>query len=340
MMPDQSQGNSHRPRPDKPAGKVVLIGGFGHWQQVLEELDQPPAGVAPAGPGESLPAGIPFFADYRQMLASVQPSIAIVSCRLDRIPSIAMEVARHGCDLICEKPLALDPATLALFHDTVRQTGVRLLPMLNMRGDPVFQTARRLYGEGLIGEVVLVNTRKSYKYGQRPEWFGERAKYGGTMLWVGIHALDLIHFITGQTFRSVAARHRNFAHPQRPDCEDSLAGILELANGATATISVDLLRPNVAPTHGDDWIRVVGTQGIIEARSNDGVVQLLTETDGARVIPPDPVQSLYRPFVAGKDTLATGEVGFLLTQACLCAREAADTGRLQWITGPAGPVAP
>lgn len=119
--------------------KVCLIGTFGHWKSVVDELDSPLAGFAPALPGETAPPGTPVFEDYRQMLATARPAVVIVSCRLDLIPGIAMNVARLGCDVICEKPLALDRLTLDKLHETVRATGVRLMAMLSLRGDRSFR---------------------------------------------------------------------------------------------------------------------------------------------------------------------------------------------------------
>jgi predicted dehydrogenase len=180
----------------------------------------------------------------------------------------------------------------------------------------------------------LANVRKSYKYGKRPEWFGSRDLYGGTMLWVGIHALDTIYFITGQTFTSTAALQRNAAHPERPDCEDSVAAVFRLSNGGAATVSVDLLRPDVAATHGDDWIRIVGTDGILEARANEGVVRLLRDNAEAVAIAPGPARPVYRPFLLGEssdDGFMRPEDPFLLTHACLCARAAADRGVVEQI---------
>jgi predicted dehydrogenase len=323
--------------------RLATVGAFGHWVFVLDEIAGIPqlelVAAASALPGEPLatvlahratPKNVATFDDHRAMLKAVRPDVVVLSCRLDRVPHLAMEIAEAGCDLICEKPLALDLATLDKLHRTIRATGVRLMAMLSMRADPVFQTARRLYRSGAIGNAALVNARKSYKYGHRPDWFGARATYGGTMPWVGIHALDMIRFITGQTFCSVMARQKNFAHPERPDCEDSVAAVFELANGGSATVSVDLLRPSAAATHGDDWIRVVGTRGVIEARSNDGVVQLLTESSGPQTIQPDPPRPIYRPFLLRQDSedeLMQPEDAFLLTQACLCARDAADAGQ-------------
>jgi predicted dehydrogenase len=331
-------------KPSHKTTRVATVGAFGHWVFVLDEI----AGMsrvelvaaAAALPGESvqnvlahraMPKGVPTFEDTQAMIRAVKPDIIILSCRLDCIPALAMELAQAGCDLICEKPLALDLSTLEKLHQTTQRTGVRLMAMLSMRADPVFQTARRLYCDGAIGEVALANARKSYKYGTRPDWFGMRATYGGTMSWVGIHALDMIHFITGQTFVTTAALQRNFSHPERPDCEDSIAAIFGLANGGSATVSVDLLRPAGAHNHGDDWIRVVGTKGVIEARSNDGVVHLLRDSQPAEIITPDPGRPIYRPFLLNEkpdDELMKQDDAFLLTQACLCARDAADAGEI------------
>ncbi len=46
------------------------------------------------------------------MLKELKPDAAVISTRLDLIPSLIMEAAEAGCHIIAEKPLALDMATL------------------------------------------------------------------------------------------------------------------------------------------------------------------------------------------------------------------------------------
>ena len=36
-----------------------------------------------------------------------------------------------------------------------------------------------------------------------------------------------------------------------------------------ASASIDYLRPDTAPSHGDDRIRVAGTEGVVEVRNGD-----------------------------------------------------------------------
>jgi predicted dehydrogenase len=270
---------------------------------------------------------LPIFDSADPLLQQTSPDVAVISTRPDHIADAIIQAVEVGCDIISEKPLGLSLDEVRSVREAVRENGVRLLPMLSMRTEPVFLKARELFRAEAIGEAVLINTRKSYRFGDRPEWFGDRKQYGGTFPWVGIHAVDMIHFITGLEFSSVFARHANSAHPQRPDCEDACAAIFELSNGAFATASVDLLRPESAPTHGDDWIRIAGTRGVLEASANAGIVKL-TDGSGESVVRADsgPV-SFYADFLEkGRSPLVEAEDGFLLTEVALCARDSADQG--------------
>ena len=81
----------------------------------------------------------------------------------------------------------------------------------------IFQAAREAVQQGAIGEPILISSQKSYKYGAKRPWFyKERRTYGGTIPWVGIHALDYMKWVSGQKYTYVAAYEGNKAHPQSP----------------------------------------------------------------------------------------------------------------------------
>jgi predicted dehydrogenase len=179
----------------------------------------------------------------------------------------------------------------------------------------------------------VINARKSYKWGNRPEWFGRRAQYGGTIPWVGIHALDYVQEITSQPLRSIFASHANVAHPQHPECEDAAAMVITLADRTQATASLDLLRPAAADTHGDDWVRVVGSAGVLEASMTRNTCRVTTESEPAHDLPLPPRRPAFVPLLrsiadgtVGRDPSAEMRRAFLLTHASLCARDAADRG--------------
>lgn len=338
---------------DQQTMRIATIGAWGHLGRVLGELDRTPdlRVAAMAGMpdedveryrGKHLSTGqAEVFYDYRRMLDEFRPRVVVISTRPDRIAAAAIEAAQRGCHLICEKPLSIDHPSLGRLWDACQAGGVRCMAILDNYVHPVVAAASQAVHDGRLGTMAIVNTRKSYKWGNRPAWFGKRDIYGGTIPWVGIHALDFVYCVTGKTFESVAAMHSNVAHPNHAECEDNCAMTLKLSGGGHATASLDLLRPESADTHGDDWFRVVGSAGVLEGHiTRDRCV--LTAADGFAHDLTLPAKELcFVPFIrslayARDDSIdAETRRAFLLTQVSLCARDAADHGALLPI--PAAP---
>jgi len=104
---------------------------------------------------------------------------------------------------------------------------------------------------------------------------------------------------------------------------------LGLSDGRFASISIDLFRPAKAPSHGDDWIRVVGTRGVIEAR-NHSVHLINDDNDGTPAVPVTSDRQVFRDFVDHIDGRRPGLIDarqtLVLTEVCLLARQSADEG--------------
>ena len=311
---------------------------------MLSTLNQIPDEVKIAGLARSLPednprelrerlkisGDVPVYENAGHLLAEARPQVVIVSTRLDQIALAAIAAAKAGCHLICEKPMALRHEDLDALYAAVKAANVQCLAILGNCAHPVLQTARKAVQDGLIGAIILCNARKSYKFGaDRPAWFGQRDLYGGTIPWLGTHGLDFIASATGLHFTTVAAMQGNMSHPEYPDCEDHCVLILGLTNGGHATMSLDFLRPNGAPSHGDDWLRVVGSRGVIEAYLARNTCTLITANQPPIELPlPEPIDffaDLVRKLRDNPASLSETTVSaFHLTRACLCARDSAD----------------
>lgn len=336
------------------AGKLGIIGAWGHFVHVLKEVEAMPevdvVGLAPGQSDEDLrelqakhpsTAKAPIYDDFRDLLREQLPDVVTVSTRLDRIAPLAVAAAEAGCHLVCEKPLATTHEGLERLWAAVESNRVQCYAMLGNRAHPLLAAGRKAVAEGRIGEVCLLNARKSYRFGNRPEWFGRRETYGGTIPWIGIHALDFIDAVTDSPFVSVAAMHANTTHPARPECEDACTLTLRLANGALATASIDYLRPQTAASHGDDWLRIVGSKGIIEVAMGRNRATIMAANEPARDLPAVDVEPYYATLLRGLPEAGdaapdeTTRRAFALTHTALCARDSADTQAFQAI--PAAP---
>ena len=315
---------SPRPR------RGVILGDWGHYGEVVREIEASGGVFELVGRTGDDPVAA------EALLWEARPDFAIVSAPPGRIPALVECAAAHGCHIISEKPLATDRETLSSLWATIVGAGVRTCPMLSTRARPALAAAVAAIRDGAIGRPLMLNARKTYKWGERPAWFGDRDIYGGTIPWIGIHALDFIDAATdGDPVAEVSAFHVNLAHPALPGCEDVCALAIRLRSGALATASLDYLRPDAPVPHGDDFLRIAGERGEITAWIDRGEATLLAPGAAPHFLQLPPAAPYYTPWLLslpprGERAAPDDRTrrAFRLTNETLCAREAADTGRL------------
>lgn len=303
--------------------KLCFIGTCGHTKRAYNCLknraDITFCGVAPGSEHEELTASfapeLPFYPDYRTMLDLQKPDFAVVSPVFGLTGRIIIACANRGIDVFSEKPIAASFEELDAVQQAVRSSGIRFCAMHYLRFSPAFYHGAKLVQAGAIGNLRMITAQKSYKYGTRPSWYMDRALYGGTVLWVGIHAIDWISHFSGKRFCSVYAQSFGTGPETAALCQ------FELEDGLMASMQLDYYRPDAAPTHGDDRIRCVGTEGILEIQ-NDTI--FLTDKEGTHTIEPSPAPELLEEFLAGKEPISSDEL-FYLAKVALAARESADT---------------
>ena len=236
--------------------------------------------------------------------------------------------ARRGWQIVAEKPLATSLADLARVKTAVDEAKIRLSMLLTMRFEPPYLAMRKLIAEGAIGEPLLLAAQKSYRRGTRPAWQQHHETFGGTIPFIGIHAVDMLQYLTGCVFTKVSALQHNWGLPGAGTIEETCALLYELGGGGLAQARLDYLRPAKAPTHGDDRFRVAGSTGVIEAI--DGKVTLLTNDAEPREIKGLPKVNLFGTFLdelaGGEQHLLSNAECFAITEVMLKTRDAAERG--------------
>jgi predicted dehydrogenase len=321
--------------------RCALAGLQGHASRALKALprtdDAQIVAYAPIPPEESAQAfGVwnstlttaTGYDSWQKMIDEEKPDLVQVSGAHYQNATVAAYAAERGCHVLVEKPIATTLDDLARLKAAVDRGGVELTAMLGMRLEPPYVAAMKAIAEGRIGEPLLVTAQKSYKFGNnRPEWYGSREKFGGSIPWVAIHMIDMINHFLGDPFASVTARHAAFeSGKQRPGCEDVMAIAFTLKNGGAAMVNGDYLRPPGAENHGDDRIRVAGTRGVVEVLFGKTT---LIDAEGSRELPldreaDDVSLNFVRHLVHGEPHILGPNDAFRSTEVALLARESAD----------------
>jgi UDP-N-acetyl-2-amino-2-deoxyglucuronate dehydrogenase len=138
---------------------------------------------------------------------------------------------RAGANVICEKPLVLDPCDLDALEEEEQVTGHRVWTVLQLRLHPALIALRERLGRdhGARREVSITYvTARGTAYDE--SWKGSQNRSGGVVTNIGIHLFDLLLWLFGPAM--VSGVH--LAAPRR------MAGFVELERARVRwLVSVD-----------------------------------------------------------------------------------------------------
>jgi predicted dehydrogenase len=339
--------------------RIGMIGTFGHTELVLDAIPKIPgarlvayslgdaersAETLESAPGviqgardfkevQHHPTFRPdtrLYETYQEMLSKEQLDVVGTCLPYSVNVFASIAAAEKRIHVMSEKPLATELQHLARLQQVSERTGAQISGMLDMRLDCAILTIRDVVSKGWIGEPILASAQKSYKFGSRPWFYKKRETYGGTIPWIGIHAIDFIIYTTGLGISRVAAMQSNKSLSAYPGTEDNAGILLGLSNGGTAVVTLDYLRPGTATSHGDDRLRVIGSKGVVEMRARK--VELTTRDAPAREMTLLPAGSIFTDFISylrGQSSpVLLPREAFEATRICLLARQAADERRI------------
>ena len=116
----------------------------------------------------------------------------------------------------------------------------------NMRFDPVHRRAKELLEQGVIGDVITFRTGLGTSgpegWSMEGNWFFDKKKAGmGALSDLGIHKIDLMQYLTGQTVIETTAKILTLNKHDREDhligVDDNALCILRMNGGSAGTMA-------------------------------------------------------------------------------------------------------
>lgn len=106
---------------------------------------------------------------------------------------------RNGANVICEKPLVLNPWNVEALKDIERETGKRINVILQVRLHPVILHLKEMVRSSQAGKIydvdlVYITSRGRWYF---RSWKGDPEKSGGVATNIGIHFFDLLISLFG-----------------------------------------------------------------------------------------------------------------------------------------------
>ncbi len=181
---------------------------------------------------------------------------------------LGIRAMRAGKDYLGDKPAITTLKQLADVRRAVKETGRKFAVMYSERLESRASVhAGHLVEQGAIGKVIQTVNLAPHRVGTgRPDWFWDKARYGGILTDIGSHQADQFLFYTrSTTAKVVSSQTGNLTWKDRPGFED-FGDMVATGNGGTGYIRVDWFTPDGLPTWGDGRLFLLGTEGYIELR--------------------------------------------------------------------------
>ncbi|MDX2071176.1 MAG: Gfo/Idh/MocA family oxidoreductase [Haliscomenobacter sp.] len=178
---------------------------------------------------------------------------------------------RQGADVICEKPLVLNPWNAEALQRNEQETGHKVFTILQLRLHPVIkalkqQVAVQTTGKKYDIDLTYITARGAWYFAS---WKGELPKSGGIATNIGIHFFDMLIWIFGSVQKSEVHQHSH----------DRAAGYLELEQARVRWfLSIDeKTLPTTVQERGGRTFRSIRIDGQ-ELEFSEGFTDLHTES--------------------------------------------------------------
>lgn len=231
------------------------------------------------------------YTSEKELLKNPEIDVVYIASPVNMHLSQAKLAADYGKHILLEKPLALTAEEAQELLDYCDARNVRVAAGFMMRYGTCINAMKQAYESGKIGKLISVYAHFTCWYPTIPgSWRQKKALGGGGALMdMGVHMIDLIHYVTGSKTCQVAAMHDTLAFTY--EVEDSSNVLLRLENGALCTVQSNFSIPDEAAK----WrFELFGTKGRLMGS------EIIGQVDGGSV------EALYVEDAGGYDAQQDG----------------------------------
>lgn len=205
------------------------------------------------------------YGDVSEMLERERPDFVDIVTPPETHLELVRQVAEHGAQIICQKPMAPRWEDCLAMVETARRSGVRLIMHENWRFQPWFREIRRLIDEGFCGRIFQAGFFMRSGDGRGGELAYSEQPYFRTMermlvYEMLVHLIDTLRFLIAG-IESVCCQIFRVNKSIRG--EDGAVIMLKFESGASGLIDANRWSGRPKPALTNQTLLVEGERGTI-----------------------------------------------------------------------------
>ena len=202
------------------------------------------------------------FSNFEDVLAVPEIDAVYIASPVFFHKEQAIKAAQAKKHILLEKPVALTVSEAEEIKKACEENGVKISIGFLMRFHGYHQRIKEIIAEGKIGDIVSMRGQFTCWYPDiEGAWRQKKAlSGGGALVDMGIHVIDLLHYLTGLKAVEVAAFNQTQTFGYEVDDSSNL--IMKMDNGSVAYVDSNFNIPDAASVAK---LEIYGTKGSIVA---------------------------------------------------------------------------
>jgi predicted dehydrogenase len=185
--------------------------------------------------------GLPTYASLADLLEHGRPEVIVIATPPSSHRDLCIEALRGGAHVICEKPFVETVAQADEVIAVATEVGRSVAINHQYRQKPVFRAVKERIGAADVGQIAFCQISQLMDltpWDEPVAW--RRAMPNRTLFEGGVHLVDLMLMLYGETPEAVYARHSPGLDQSRNADAIHLV-LLEFSGGRLAQITIDRL---------------------------------------------------------------------------------------------------
>lgn len=221
------------------------------------------------------------YSDYEQLLQD--ESIDAVSiCTPNYLHAeIAIKALNAGKHVLCEKPMATTIEDAKRMIDAAATSNKQLMIAQNQRFTEAHELARETLAQNKLGKIYSFKTTfghggpESWSVDGTNSWFFDKKRaFIGAMGDLGVHKIDLLHYLFNESFTEVGAMIET--SEKQGTVDDNAVFILKTNSGAIGTMSAAW----VYKGEEDNSTIIYGEKGILKLNADSEFNYIFIDEEG------------------------------------------------------------
>ncbi len=223
---------------------------------------------------------------YKKVINKVRkPACAIVVVPDKLHKKVALDCIKAGLHTLVVKPLVERSNDALQLLGAQKKNGVYCAVEFHKRLDRANMLLRDTVQQGKIGDplyfLVEYSQRKDVPFRHFKKW----AKDTNIFQYLGVHYVDIIHFVTGAVpVRAMGIGQKGWLKDNGIDTYDSVQAVIEwktsFGKRFSSVIAVNWIDPSSTSAMSDQKIKVIGTKGRFESDQKKRGITIVSDACG------------------------------------------------------------